>query len=98
MEPMGRYLWVWCLSWLLVVCFAAGARADDDPSTWIRVCVRPKEVPGTVNVWAYTAGNTVIVSRAAFKTKSGGLTTYAFDPYAPPENTQRLPIPHNTLP
>jgi hypothetical protein len=98
---MGRYLWVWCLSWLLVVGFATGARADDDddpskwPKTWIRVCVH--STPG-INVWSYYSGKTLPMNEKLFRKLSRGLPVFAFDPTAPPENTKKLDPPDNLRP
>ncbi|MDC3957496.1 hypothetical protein KEG38_26800 [Polyangium jinanense] len=83
-----------CSSLLLVVsCVPAIARAE------IRVCVKPPDVASNVNEWAYSPGAKALwtTSRAKFTLKSQGLTTYVFDPYAPPASARRLPIPHNKL-
>jgi hypothetical protein len=87
------------LSCLLVMGFARGARAGDDPSTWpstwIRVCVLP--APG-INVWSYSGGTTVRMDKEEFRKKSRALLVFAFDPFAPPENRERLPAPDKFLP
>lgn len=96
--PMRRPRWVWWLFWVFVVSLATNARAGDFAE--IRVCVRPPNVPPGVEAWVYTPGSATVVvkvKREDFKKQSGGLTTYVFDPNAPVENTQLLPIPYNKL-
>lgn len=93
---MGRFLWALCFASLLLVSFAATARADDFSE--IRVCVRPPNVPPNVGIWAYSSGTaTLVLDRAGFKQQSRGHSVYSFDPSAPPENTALLPIPYNKL-
>ena len=95
---MGRSLWVWLLGWLVVICSAREARADEPIIAEIRVCVRPPDVPPNVQAWVYYGSTTVILKREAFREQSRGHTVYTFDPFAPPESTALLPIPYNKLP
>lgn len=63
--------------------------------------MRPPNVPPGVEAWVYTPGSATVVvkvKREDFKKQAGGLTTYVFDPGAPPDNTKLLPIPFNKLP
>ncbi|MDC3988192.1 hypothetical protein [Polyangium jinanense] len=90
---MRRHAALFLLTVLLVLCVPSLARAE------IRVCVRPPDVAPNVNEWAYSPGAKAMwtTRRAKFTLKSQGLTTYVFDPYAPPASAKLLPIPHNKL-
>ncbi|MDC3961794.1 hypothetical protein [Polyangium jinanense] len=76
---------------LLVLCVPTVARAE------IRVCVR---LPGhpKMDQWALSGSATVMTqSWQVFTAKTNGLTTFAYDPYAPPGNVRFLPPPYNKL-
>ena len=85
---MGRFLWAWCFSCLLLVGFATSARADDLGA--IPVCVRPPDVPAGLDGWAFAPNGTTVVrmKREEFQKQSRGQVIYVFDPAAPPENTK----------
>ncbi len=97
---MGRILWAWCFSCLLLVGFVASARADD-PSMVVPICVRVPGIPDDVarNGWAFAQDGTTVVRmrREEFKKASRGLLVYRFDPAAPPENTKLLPIRYHQI-
>jgi len=92
---MFRRVFAWCLPLILfVVCSPGLARAER------RVCVKPPGVSPQVDRWAYRVGSRAVLlteSPAQFAKESHGLVVYVYDPYAPPESAQSLPIPHNTL-
>ncbi|MDC3988618.1 hypothetical protein [Polyangium jinanense] len=89
---MLRRVFAWCLPLLLLVlCVPSLARAE------IRVCVR---LPGhpKMDQWALSGSATVMTqSWQVFTAKTNGLTTFAYDPWAPPENVRFLPPPYNKL-
>ncbi|MDC3958781.1 hypothetical protein [Polyangium jinanense] len=79
------------LALLLVLCVPSLVRAE------IRVCVR---LPGhpKMDQWALSGSATVMTqSWQVFTAKTNGLTTFAYDPWAPPENVRFLPPPYNKL-
>ena len=90
-------LWGWVGVCWLVVSFATQARAEE----WapIPVCVRPRNVPRSVEVWSYWNEQTMLLhGRAAFAEKSYLKPTFVYDPEAPPENTRALPDPYKDRP
>ena len=95
-----KHFWGWVGACLLVASFTAEARAANRDFVPIPVCVRPPDVPPSVDVWSYSAGGQTLLhlTRRAFVQKSYGLLTYTFDPEAPPENTRQLPDPYRQLP
>lgn len=97
---MGR--WRWAFGWLfgaLLLSFVRPARADDGFSA-IHVCVRPDIVPPSVAAWVFTSNAdsyVVKISRTDFKKQAGGLTTYVYDPYAPPSSVKLFPAKYAHL-
>ncbi len=97
---MGR--WRWAFGWLfgaLLLSFARPARADDGFAA-IHVCVRPDIVPASVAAWVFTSNAdsyVVKISRTDFKKQAGGLTTYVYDPYAPPSSVKLFPAKYAHL-
>lgn len=88
--------WRWVFAWLCAAFLAAlawPARADDGFSA-IHVCVRPDIVPASVAAWVFTANAdsyVVKIARTDFKKQAGGLTTYVYDPNAPPSSVKLFP-------
>ena len=83
----------------LLLSFARPARADDGFAA-IHVCVRPDIVPASVAAWVFTSNAdsyVVKISRTDFKKQAGGLTTYVYDPYAPPSSVKLFPAKYAHL-
>ena len=99
-RPMGR--WRWVFGWLCCAFFVSFARPAwaDDGFAAIRVCVRPDIVPPSVAAWVFTSNAdsyVVKISRTDFKKQAGGLTTYVYDPYAPPSSVKLFPAKYAHL-
>ena len=76
-----------------------GAPANRNAITF-HVCVRPPNVPATVDAWVFTNDSTSYTVRLPpkeFKKQAGDLPIYVYDPYAPPESVLFYPMKYNKL-
>ena len=99
---MRWWTW-WVVGWLcaaLLVLFAADARAGEPSFVGIHVCVRPPNVPATVDAWTFVNdanSYTVRIPPKDFKKQANGLPIYVYDPFAPPDSVKLYPIKFNNL-